>query len=103
MLSRALLDASFEYHYTIYRRIPSRYNVEIVRIVKILEIIVNTVNCNCFLYRFQLKTAHVLNESILYQDDQWKLVNVEKFTTREQDLVHRNVLHVIVEHSKALE
>nr|XP_031849187.1 uncharacterized protein LOC116434708 [Nomia melanderi]XP_031849188.1 uncharacterized protein LOC116434708 [Nomia melanderi] len=52
---------------------------------------------------FQLKTAHVLNESILYHEDQWKVVNVGRFTTREQSLVYRKVVRLVAGHMSALE
>nr|XP_031849196.1 odorant receptor 13a-like [Nomia melanderi] len=52
---------------------------------------------------FQLKTAHVLNQSTLWHDDQWKVVDVEKFTTREQSLVYRKVERAVAGHMSALE
>ncbi|XP_076222780.1 uncharacterized protein LOC116434712 isoform X2 [Nomia melanderi] len=52
---------------------------------------------------FQLKTAHVQNESTLWHDDQWKVVDVEKFTTRDQSLVYRKVVRAVAGHMSALE
>nr|XP_031849178.1 uncharacterized protein LOC116434705 isoform X2 [Nomia melanderi] len=52
---------------------------------------------------FKLKTAYILDKSILKNGDEWKTVTVEKFSPEEEAQVFRNVSHSIVEHNRALE
>lgn len=55
-------------------------------------------------YRFQLKTAHILNERILYQgDDEWKAVKFVKFSTQDDIRIFRKITRSIAEHNRALE
>ncbi|XP_076222807.1 uncharacterized protein LOC116434714 isoform X2 [Nomia melanderi] len=52
---------------------------------------------------FQMKTAHVLDERILYRGDQWKAPTATKFSAQEEILVYRKIVRSIVEHNRALE
>ncbi|XP_076222796.1 uncharacterized protein LOC116434710 isoform X2 [Nomia melanderi] len=96
--------SKYYYHITVHAYAASALTVFVIVALDSFFIVVIQHSCLLFaITGFQLKTAHVLNESILCHDDQWKVVNVGRFTTREQSLVFRKVLRVVAGHMSAME
>ncbi|XP_076222812.1 uncharacterized protein LOC116434709 isoform X3 [Nomia melanderi] len=95
--------SKYYYQITVHAYAASALTVFVI--VALDSFFIVAIQHSCLLFAitgFQLKTAHVLNEIILCHDDQWKIVNVGRFTTAEQSLVYRKVVRAVAGHMSAL-
>nr|XP_031849186.1 uncharacterized protein LOC116434707 isoform X3 [Nomia melanderi] len=78
--------------------------IAIIVALDTLYIIVIQHSCVLFaVLGFKLRTAHILNESVLYQGDEYKNVRILRYTVEEENRVFRKLVGCAMEHNRALE
>ncbi|XP_078046662.1 uncharacterized protein LOC144475026 isoform X2 [Augochlora pura] len=61
---------------------------------------------SCILFTivgFKLRTAHIVDKSILYKDNEWQKLEIVKLTAEEQEKTFLNIIECVIEHNRALQ
>nr|XP_033343058.1 uncharacterized protein LOC117230073 isoform X1 [Megalopta genalis]XP_033343059.1 uncharacterized protein LOC117230073 isoform X1 [Megalopta genalis] len=78
----------------------------VVLVVAMDSFYIIVIHHSCVLFTivgFKLRTAHIVDKTILYKDNEWQKLEIIKLTAEEQEKTFRNVIQCVSEHNRALQ